>query len=211
MRHENDDTQTWILDSEGHDERHGGPRAGRRRHGRPGPGGGRGGFGPGGPGPGGFGPGGRGRGRGGRPRGDVRMAILVLLAEQPRHGYDLIRAIEERTGGAWAPSPGSIYPTLQALQDEGMVTIEEVEGRRTASLTDAGRDWLAQQDTHEGHVFERARGGADGHQLREEIAALTEAAVHVARRSGTEGAPAKVTAILAEARRDIYRLLTEQE
>ncbi|WP_202965640.1 PadR family transcriptional regulator [Demequina aestuarii] len=138
------------------------------------------------------------------------MAILVLLAEQPRHGYDLIRAIEERTDGAWAPSPGSIYPTLQALQDEGMVTIEEVEGRRTASLTDAGRDWIAQQGTPEEHVFERARGGDDGHQLREEIAALTEAAVHVARRSGTEGAPAKVTAILAEARRDVYRLLTEQ-
>src|SRR5690606_29811867 len=87
------------------------------------------GFGPGGgPGLGArFGPPGRGGrrrgGRGGRPRGDVRTAILVLLAEQPRHGYELIRAIEERSGGMWVPSPGSVYPTLQALEDEGLATI----------------------------------------------------------------------------------------
>lgn len=209
MRHENDDTQTWILDSEGHDERHGGPRAGRRRHGRPGPGGGRGGFGPGGPGPGGFGPGGR--GRGGRPRGDVRMAILVLLAEQPRHGYDLIRVIEERTGGAWAPSPGSIYPTLQALQDEGMVTIEEVEGRRTASLTDAGRAWVEEHAPDGEAMFAPTQGRSGQREAMAELRTLAEAVTHVVRASGAEDAPAKVTAILADARREVYRVLTEQD
>src|SRR4029079_16731955 len=80
-------------------------------------------------GPGGFGPEfGPGRGpRGGRNRGDVRTAVLVLLAEQARHGYDLMRAIEERSGGIWSPSPGSIYPTLQALEDEGLITFATVE------------------------------------------------------------------------------------
>lgn len=202
MRNMNDDRQRWALEG-------GGPIRGRGRHhgsaerrGEPARGGGRGGFRPGG---------GRGRGGSGRSRGDIRSAILVLLAEQPRHGYELIRAVEERTGGAWAPSPGSVYPTLQVLTDEGLVVIDEVDGRRTASLTDAGRAWVDEHGEVEERVFERARGGDEGRELREEIAALTEAAVHVARRSGAEGAPAKVTAILAEARRDIYRLLTEQE
>ena len=83
----------------------------------------------------------RGRGRrGGRGgRGDVRAAILTLLAEQPMHGYQLIQQITERSGGVWTPSPGSVYPALSQLEDEGLVTFERVDGRKTASLTDAGR------------------------------------------------------------------------
>src|SRR5215211_6725890 len=72
-------------------------------------------------------------------RGDVRGAVLALLAEEPMHGYEMIQRLEERTGGRWRPSAGSIYPTLQLLEDEGLVSSEEVDGRRVFSLTDDGR------------------------------------------------------------------------
>src|SRR4051794_38709203 len=86
--------------------------------------------------------GGRGYGRGRHPvrRGDVRSAILALLDDRPMHGYEIIQELEERTGGRWTPSAGSIYPTLQLLEDEGLVTSEEVEGRKVYSLTDAGKE-----------------------------------------------------------------------
>jgi DNA-binding PadR family transcriptional regulator len=96
-----------------------------------------------GPGPGGHGRGmgrGRGRGRGRRGRGDVRAALLALLAERPMHGYEMIQELDERTGGIWRPSPGSVYPTLSMLEDEGLVTSDRSEGRRLFSLTDAGRE-----------------------------------------------------------------------
>src|ERR1700712_3893564 len=71
-------------------------------------------------------------------RGDVRAAVLSLLAEKPMHGYQIIREIEERSGGSWKPSAGSVYPTLQLLSDEGLITAEESNGRKTYSLTEAG-------------------------------------------------------------------------
>lgn len=75
-------------------------------------------------------------------RGDVRLAILALLAEAPRHGYQLIQDIGERSHGAWTPSPGAVYPALSALQDEGLIDEEKVEGRRVFSLTEAGRGYV---------------------------------------------------------------------
>ncbi len=72
-------------------------------------------------------------------RGDVRAAVLALLAEQPMHGYQIIHEIEERSAGAWKPSPGSVYPTLQLLADEGLITAEESNGRKTYSLAPEGR------------------------------------------------------------------------
>src|SRR4029453_616787 len=72
-------------------------------------------------------------------RGDVRAAVLALLAEQPMHGYQIIREIDERSGGTWKPSPGSVYPTLQLLDDEGLIRAEESNGRKIYSLTDEGR------------------------------------------------------------------------
>src|SRR3978361_166822 len=96
----------------------------------------------------GFGPrgGGRGRGhgRGRAQRGDVRTAALLLLNEEPMHGYQLMQAIAERTEGAWRPSPGAIYPTLNQLQDEGLVTMTTDGGRKLAPSTDAGREYLVE-------------------------------------------------------------------
>src|SRR2546421_10009061 len=85
--------------------------------------------------------GGRGHGRGRHcvRRGDVRSAILALLDDRPMHGYEMIQELDDRTGGRWRPSAGSIYPTLQLLEDEGLVRGEEAEGKRRFSLTDEGR------------------------------------------------------------------------
>src|SRR6478752_8876595 len=72
-------------------------------------------------------------------RGEVRSAVLALLAERPMHGYQIIREIEERSSGSWKPSAGSVYPTLQLLADEGLIRAEESNGRKIYSLTEAGR------------------------------------------------------------------------
>src|SRR3954454_23578785 len=82
-------------------------------------------------------------GRGRARRGDVRLALLRLLAEEPRNGYQLMQAIEERSEGRWRPSPGSVYPTLAQLEDEGLVRSVEIEGVRRFEITDAGREHLA--------------------------------------------------------------------
>src|SRR5262249_27636160 len=89
----------------------------------------------------GFGPGGGRRGPRAR-RGDVRAAILLLLAEEARNGYAIMQAIEERTGGVWRPSPGALYPALQQLEDEGLVRLEEEDGRRPYHLTEAGQTYV---------------------------------------------------------------------
>ena len=82
----------------------------------------------------------RGSGRGGRgSRPNVRPAVLALLLERPMHGYEMIQELESRTGGMWRPSPGSIYPTLQLLEDEGLIEPEAGAGRKSYRLTDAGR------------------------------------------------------------------------
>ncbi len=160
----------------------------------------------------GRGPGGgrkRGMGsRGGRPRGDVRAAVLVLLAEQPRHGYDLIRAIEERSNGAWTPSPGSIYPTLQALEDQGLIVIDTVDSRKTASLTEDGQAWVDEHPEESATLFdtEESPEGSAG-QIRAEMMALRDAAMHVARHSGSDDRGAKAVEILSGARKAMYRLL----
>ena len=91
---------------------------------------------------GGGGPFGGGRGR--RRRGDVRTAVLILLAEEPRNGYQLMQTIEERSGGRWRPSPGSVYPTLAQLEDEALIRGIERDGTRLLELTDAGREQAEQ-------------------------------------------------------------------
>jgi len=88
--------------------------------------------------------------------GEVRLALLDLLAEEPRHGYDLIKALETRSGGAYRASAGTIYPTLQLLEDEGLATAEEREGKRVYRLTDAGRALLAEERESVAAIWRRA-------------------------------------------------------
>src|SRR4051794_7202393 len=177
----------------------------------------RGGFGPGfGPGlrPGfepGFGPGfrpERGHRRRGARRGDVRAAVLALLLERPMHGYELIQQIEERSGGVWRPSPGSIYPTLQLLADEGLVSGDESGGRRLFTLTDAGREEAARYEGRSPFSQERDETFEVAHRFRAEMGQLGMAVWQVAQ-VGTEAQQAEILDVLAEARRKAYQLLAD--
>ncbi|MFF0492308.1 PadR family transcriptional regulator [Nocardia sp. NPDC003482] len=176
------------------------------------------GFGPFGPdfGPG-FGPGGghfgRGRGRGGRGRrGDVRAAILLLLQERPMHGYELIQRIRERSDDVWRPSPGSIYPALSQLEDEGLVLIEKVSGRKTAKLTDEGVTYVREHADELGDPWQEVRDGIGDQalDLRELVGQLMGAVAQVAR-AGTPEQAAKAAEVLTEARRALYRILADDE
>jgi DNA-binding PadR family transcriptional regulator len=123
---------------------------------------GRGPFGPGfGPGP--FGPQGpQGEGRRFFGRGDVKFALLELLRERPMHGYEMMKALEEKSGGFYTPSAGTIYPTLQMLEDRNLVTSNEADGKKVYSITDAGRAFLEQQQKETEQQFAGppwARGG----------------------------------------------------
>ena len=115
-----------------------------------------------GDGPEGFG--GRGRGRGRRSRrmfesGELRLVLLKLISEQPRHGYDLIRAIEELTGGEYAPSPGVVYPTLTLLQDMGLIEEAAGEGpRKPFQITEEGRAHLEENAGDADDLMDRLKG-----------------------------------------------------
>lgn len=171
------------------------------------------GFGPWGPGPG-FGPRsgpghhGRGRGRGRRTRrGNVRAAILALLAEQPMHGYEMIQELESRTGGVWRPSPGSVYPTLQMLEDEGLVTSQEQSGKRLFSITDTGREEAARQTIAPWEeVAENA--GKDALHTREAVGQLMGALQQVMI-VGNEEQRARALEIITDARRRLYGILAD--
>ncbi|WP_371484641.1 PadR family transcriptional regulator [Kitasatospora sp. NBC_00315] len=171
---------------------------------------------PGGPfgGPFGHGHGGRGHGgprgrRGGRARrGDVRASLLALLKERPMHGYEMIAEIGERTGGAWRPSPGSIYPTLQLLEEEGLITAQEVAGKRLVSLTEAGRA-LAEAGADE--PWAEAGREVDWEAVQEVGQALgaVDAAIRQVMTTGTPEQRTKGLAVLTEARKKLYLILAE--
>ena len=160
--------------------------------------------GPGGPGPWGRGP----RAR----RGDVRIAILALLAEKPMHGYQIIQELSDRSGGAWRPSPGSIYPTLQLLEDEGLVSAKEIDGKRVFDVTDEGRKTVA--DRKDGGAMPWDQVAAD---MGEDVAALREvtmqvgAAVWQVGSAGSAEQQKKVITILEDTRKRIYGVLAEGE
>jgi DNA-binding PadR family transcriptional regulator len=166
-------------------------------------------FGMGGPGgPWGRGP--RGRGRGRARRGDVRLALLRLLAEEPRNGYQLMQTIEARSDGRWSPSPGSVYPTLAQLDDEGLIRSTDGEGSRLYTITDAGREHLATRG-EEPDPWEPS--DAEGESAITELGPLViqigKAAWQVAS-VGTPAQRARATEVLAETRRALYRILAEE-
>ncbi|WP_337060023.1 PadR family transcriptional regulator [Kineococcus sp. G2] len=195
--------------------------------------GGRGGFGPGGPGRGGFGPGGpegadwhfggpgfggpgfggpgfRGRGGPRRPKGDVRAAVLVLLAEGPSNGYRIIGEVERRSDGAWKPSPGSVYPTLQQLQDEGLVTADPADPKRF-TLTDAGREVVERELAGAPAPWESVESRPSRGEFRDlgrqvqQIAGL----LHQVALSGRPGDAQRAGDVLERCRQDLLRLLAE--
>jgi DNA-binding PadR family transcriptional regulator len=192
-------------------ERSAGERGRHRRHGHghgPRPGGGFGGF-PFGGFPSGEGPRGRGRGRKAR-RGDIRTAALLLLAEEPRNGYQIMQEVEERSDGVWRPSPGSVYPALQQLEDEGLIRSEESDGRKLFALTDAGRELLSQRDEKQPAPWQQMSGDvSDGVlELRTVIREVWYAFAQIMR-TGSDAQIAKASEVLASARRDLYRILAD--
>jgi DNA-binding PadR family transcriptional regulator len=180
------------------------------RHG-PGPGGfgDRGPFGFGGPGHRGPGPGHRGPGGKAR-RGDVRTAALLLLAEEPRNGYAIMQEIEQRSGGVWRPSPGSIYPALAQLEDEGLIRSEESDGRKQFAITDAGREQLAARPADAPAPWDTLSGGVSG-DVRELFGLMRQLGLAGVQLAQTASEPqlSEAKKVFADARRAIYRILAE--
>jgi DNA-binding PadR family transcriptional regulator len=143
-------------------------------------------------------------------RGDVRAAILALLKEGPRNGYQIMSEIEERSSGAWRPSPGAVYPALSQLADEGLVVDEKADGRRVFRLTDAGRQYVEENP-------EMARGAWESRAQQEawqvpglfaEAARLGAGIVQIAH----AGSPEQLKAaerLLERTRRELYRILAD--
>lgn len=154
-----------------------------------------------GPGPGYF-------GRQKAGRGDVRLAILHLLEEKPMHGYQIMQELEERTGGMWRPSPGAIYPTLQQLEDEGLVHADEQAGKKVYTLTDDGRAQV--QERGSTPPWERFEYKVDNDLVNlRDVGFQVGAAVMQVSRAGSRSQVAKTREILEEARRQIYQVLAE--
>lgn len=141
-------------------------------------------------------------------RGGIRPLILAALAQKPMHGYEVIQALEAQSGGRWRPSAGSVYPTLQQLADEGLVTSEEIDGRRTYSLTDAGRAAAAAAPV--GRSPWSRGADRDAPDIRSLAVQLIGAGMQV-QRMGSPAAQVEARRILVDARRRLYRLLADEE
>jgi len=162
-----------------------------------------------GPGPWGRGPWGPPRGRR-RDRGDVRAAILLLLAERPRHGYEIITELTDRSEGRWQPSPGSIYPMLKRLSRDGLVTAAPEDGKAVFSLTEDGRSLVTKEGASWGEPWLRPEDviSASGDELWSELRQLAMAATQVSQLDDAAQIEA-ATAVVAEARKKIYGLLAQ--
>jgi DNA-binding PadR family transcriptional regulator len=187
----------------------GGGGRGRHRHrgfGH-GPEGGFGGF------PFGGGPGGGPRGRGRKARrGDIRTAALLLLAEEPRNGYQIMQEVQERSDGVWRPSPGSVYPALAQLEDEGLIRSQELDGRKLFALTDEGRALIEQRDAEKPAPWEQMSGEVSdvAHELGKLMREVAFAFSQVMRTGGA-AQMAAARGVLDTARRDLYRILADGE
>jgi DNA-binding PadR family transcriptional regulator len=141
-------------------------------------------------------------------RGEVRAAVLMLLAEEPMHGYHIMQELAERSGGIWRPSPGSIYPTLQQLADEGLIRAEDAGGKKVYQLTDAGRAHVEEHDAPPPW----ARFDMEDHSglfALKDLAFQVGAAVMQVGAAGTDEQVAEAMEILADTRSRLYQLLAE--
>jgi DNA-binding PadR family transcriptional regulator len=182
-----------------------------------GPGGERGGFGEPGSRYGGFGPpfgfgGPRGfRRHGGKARrGDIRTASLLLLAEEPRNGYAIMQEIEQRSSGVWRPSPGSAYPALAQLEDEGLIRSEESDGRKQFVITDAGRELLAARPQDAPAPWDTLADGVSS-EVQELFGLMRQVGMAGLQlvQTATEKQLAEAKQVLTETRRAIYKILAD--
>lgn len=151
--------------------------------------------------PHGFGPG---RAR----RGDIRTALLRLLAESPMHGYQMIQELSERSGGAWSPSAGSVYPTLQQLADEGLLSSTETGGKKVFSLTETGIAEVAKIADQPAPWEEAAASDSSVTDYREAASKLIAAAFQIGK-SGTKAQREAALEVLNDARKKLYAILAE--
>ena len=160
-----------------------------------------------------FGKGGPGRRR--QRRGDIKIVLLELLKDKPSHGYELIKAIEEGSGGFYRPSAGAIYPTLQLLEEEGNLTSEIIDDKRVYTITDAGRKLLQEREaSHEAGFgpFRRHHRGPDTpqlHDLRRAIGALVETMMQAAR-YGTPEQVKAVQALIESTTKEVHAILAQK-
>jgi DNA-binding PadR family transcriptional regulator len=148
----------------------------------------------------------------------MKFALLSLLQERPMHGYEMMKALEEKSGGFYSPSAGSVYPTLQMLEDRGLVTSQEVEGKKVYNITDAGRASLADYQKSEGGFGGPPWAhGNRGHRGSPEMQALRSEAMEVARLFAIAGKmsfrdqdPERITrlrSILEQARKELSEMI----
>ncbi len=145
-------------------------------------------------------------------RGDVRGGILALLQEGSFNGYQIIQEFSQRSIGAWRASPGAVYPALQQLEDEGLIVAQESDGKRTFSLTDAGREYIAAHPNETAAPWETMAEGVDSkaQELGDLLRQVSMAAMQVMQ-SGTEAQIAEARKLIANTRRSLYRILAEDE
>ncbi len=144
-------------------------------------------------------------------RGDVRAAVLDVLAVEPMNGYQVIQQIAARSHGGWKPSPGSVYPTISQLEDEGLVEGDAVEGRRTLRLTGEGEDYVADHPDEMAAVwepFDEAGDAAEEGGMKTVIGQVMSGVWQIMI-SGTAQQQAEAATILADTRRRLYGLLAE--
>jgi len=138
----------------------------------------------------------------------VRAALLALLAERPMHGYEMIQELDNRTGGIWRPSPGSVYPTLQLLEDEGLITSETSEGRKRFTLTDAGREEAAKATETPWAQYADDDTLSTVNEFRKASFGVMNAVGQVGF-SGSDEQRARALELLDETRRKLYAILAE--
>lgn len=150
-----------------------------------------------------------GGGRGRKRRGDVRAAVLRLLAEQPRNGYQLMQVIEERSGGRWRPSPGSVYPTLAQLEDEELIRVDERAGSKLYELTDTGRKH-AVEHADDGAPWEgECEPGDEFVDALHSLAGEVQLAAAQVFRAGEVKQLKRAAQLLARTKRELYRILAD--
>ena len=188
-RHRHEAVEAALM-MRGGDPRHGGPWAEPFGFGGP-----RGGF--------------RGRHRNAR-RGDIRAAILLLLAEEPRNGYTIMQELDQRSGGIWRASPGSVYPALAQLEDEGLIRGIEQDGRKLFEIADAGREHLAARPPDAPAPWDTLGGGVSN-EVKDLFGVMRQVAVASAQLAQTASASqlAEAKKVLIEALRALYRILGE--